>query len=104
MDKELSAWILFIRNGVNQVRRLIDVENWRHCQGELNPADLPTRGVSEKKLVDNELWWEGPAFLKDNILLTSTFETGSEIEIDDVKKNCRKGVRKNPTRSHALVT
>ena len=33
---------------------------------ELNPADLPTRGVTGKDLVDNKLWFEGPEFLRGN--------------------------------------
>ena len=37
-------------------------------------------------MVNNELWWEGPAFLKDDIPLRATSETGSEMEIDEVKK------------------
>ena len=59
-------WKQFVRNCVNEIRKLACVENWRHCPGELNPADLPTRRVTGKDLVDNKLWFEGPEFLRDN--------------------------------------
>ena len=74
------------------------------CLGELNPADLPTRGVSGKHLVDNELWWEGPAFSKDEIPLASASETGSEIETDEVKKIVEKELAKTaPEVIHSLL-
>ncbi|UYV65865.1 hypothetical protein LAZ67_3005759 [Cordylochernes scorpioides] len=37
-------------------------ENWHHVSGANNPADLPSRGSSVKKLIENK-WWEGPSFL-----------------------------------------
>ncbi|UYV84483.1 hypothetical protein LAZ67_X002352 [Cordylochernes scorpioides] len=37
-------------------------ENWHHVSGVNNPADLPSRGSSVKKLIEHK-WWEGPSFL-----------------------------------------
>ena len=37
-------WKQFVRNRVNEIRKLACVENWRHFPRELNSADLPTRG------------------------------------------------------------
>jgi len=38
-------------------------ENWRHCHGELNPADLPSWGpLSELK--GSTTWWKRPSFLQ----------------------------------------
>ena len=89
---------------MNQIRGLTNIENWRHCPGELNPADLPTRGVSGKQLVDNELWWQGPTFLKDDILLTSTSEKSLEIEIDEVKRIVEKELARSPPEvTHSLL-
>ena len=50
-------------NRVKEIRRLSPKNHWRHCPGHLNPADLPSRGVSGDKLLNNTLWWEGPPFL-----------------------------------------
>ena len=60
-------WKLYIQNRVETIRRLSDVNSWRHCPGEINPADLPTRGVSAKELVNNQLWWEGLGFLEEDL-------------------------------------
>ena len=37
-------WKQFVRNCVNEIRKLTCIENWHHCPGELNLADLLTRG------------------------------------------------------------
>ena len=67
--------------------------------------DLPTRGVSGKQLVDNELWWQSPVFLKDDILLTSTSEKSLKIEIDEVKQIVEKELaRSAPEVMHSLLS
>ena len=42
-----------------------------------NPADLLTRGESVSKLLTEEKWWNGPAFLKQD----STEWTETKIEV-----------------------
>ena len=41
-DKE---WKQFVENRVREIRTLIPAKCWHHCCGDLNPADLPSRGV-----------------------------------------------------------
>ena len=45
------------------IRKLTSKETWRHCPGSLNPADLPSRGLSAKELSTNKIWCNGPEFL-----------------------------------------
>ena len=33
------------------------------CPGSDNPADLPSRSADATSLINNTLWWNGPAFL-----------------------------------------
>ncbi len=55
----------FVANRVAEIQRHSDPEQWRHIPGEINPADLPTRGIMAANLCNNTLWLEGPEFLTD---------------------------------------
>ena len=55
-----KEWKQFVQNRVNDIRKLVRVECWSHCQGQNNPADIPSRGMTVRELVCNELWWNGP--------------------------------------------
>ena len=56
-------WRQYIEHRVTEIRRLSDSQLWRHCPGNLNPADIPSRGMNGEKLLVSKLWWNGPEFL-----------------------------------------
>lgn len=53
----------YIANRIEQIHELSDPSDWRWCPGSSNPADLPSRGVTLKDLVNNDQWWKGPKWL-----------------------------------------
>ncbi|CAB4014713.1 Hypothetical predicted protein [Paramuricea clavata] len=58
-----KTWKPYVQNRVKEIRELFDREKWRFCPGEINIADLPSRGCSAEELVRNHSWWKGPEFL-----------------------------------------
>ena len=56
----------FVENRCDEIKSITTPEDWNHCPGEENPADLITRGLSMTELLKNPLWLKGPSFiLKD---------------------------------------
>lgn len=65
LKKEPSQLQPFVANRVDRIQRQSKSEliTWRHVRGELNPADLISRGLMPQELVDNTKWFHGPDFL-----------------------------------------
>ena len=63
--KNREEWKQFVRHRVNEILKLSDKEDWSHCPGEDNPADIGSRGASPSKLRDSALWWNGPQWLSE---------------------------------------
>lgn len=60
-----QKWKPFVSNRVTEIvyQSLSNPEQWSHCSGKNNPADLPTRGQSVDNLIQSQLWWRGPPSL-----------------------------------------
>ena len=91
----------FVANRVGEIQKTTSPEQWRHVPGTINPADLPTRGISATALAESKVWLEGPAFLKDD---QSTWPAAPPLR-DNTKKieGCerRTVTRTHMTKSHA---
>ena len=53
-----SSLKLFESRRVEEILSISNCEHWYHIPSDLNPADLPTRGVSLYSIPD--IWWKGP--------------------------------------------
>ena len=54
----------YVQSRINEIRQRTNGFCWQHCPGNVNPADLPSRGMSAKQMVNSSMWWNGPEFLK----------------------------------------
>ena len=61
--KNPRIWKQFVQHHVDEIRSLTSPDTWRHCPGDLNPADIPLRELSAKELSTNRTWWNGTLFL-----------------------------------------
>ncbi len=54
---------VFVGNRVGKILESSTIDQWHHVPGELNPADIVTRGLPASDLVHSQ-WLSGPDFLK----------------------------------------
>ena len=59
-----NEWKQFVQHRVNKILTLTKKDEWGHVSGLENPADLGSRGVTIRQLVENKMWWEGPKWLR----------------------------------------
>lgn len=55
---------LFVGNRISIVQEHSNVQSWRHVASKDNPADLLSRSVTPGELINVEIWWIGPTFLR----------------------------------------
>jgi len=58
-----KEWKPWVENRVNEIRKIVPAEYWKHCPGIENPADIPLRGIMPTELTNCRLWRYGPAWL-----------------------------------------
>lgn len=61
-----SALKTFVGNRVSIIQSLTSEYEWRHVPSEDNPSDKLSRGVFPSKIVNLEIWWNGPGWLKNS--------------------------------------
>jgi hypothetical protein len=80
---ESRRFHVFVANRVQQIS-----QQWRHVSTKINPADLASRGLNATEMIDSDLWWKGPDFLRTNETLTTPAKDDLTLREDDpeVKK------------------
>ena len=61
-----GEWKQFVQHRVNEILRLTSKNEWGHCPGGENPADVGSRGTTATKLKEDKIWWEGPVWLSQD--------------------------------------
>lgn len=85
----------FVANRVGEIHRSTNPEQWRHIPGELNPADLPTRGLSAKDLANSKFWMEGPELVKAD---ESTWPP--QLPNDEIEEKIDENERRKAEQTH----
>ena len=74
-----KVWNPYVGNRVRRINELSDPSSWKHVRTKYNPADLPSRGLTVKDLLNNYLWFHGPEFLVDTSKVASDMVVGSPV-------------------------
>ncbi|XP_071579548.1 uncharacterized protein [Temnothorax nylanderi] len=59
-----SRFATFVANRIVRIQELTSPSQWKHIPGELNPADIVSRGCSPETLKSCNMWFNGPEFLQ----------------------------------------
>lgn len=94
-----GEWKQFVRQRVNEILRMKRKEDWAHCPGEQNPADIGSRGELASRLKENELWWWGPAWLSGPKEGWPVFEIGETPQSVDEERKVNVAVADVTTKS-----
>ena len=86
-DSQISlAWIkdfkTFVQNRLVVIRNNVHSDNWKYCSTNENPAHIIAK-IKMCYISTNNLWWEGPHFLKNNVEYDNRSRKQAKIEIDD---------------------
>lgn len=79
---------VYVAKRVKEINDVSEQECWNHVTTEENPADLISRGIEPKLLVDNKLWFSGPSWLGKNQaqwpvpINVSKYATASELQAE----------------------
>ena len=89
IENKSARFQRFVANRISYIHAHSSVESWFHVPGELNPADVASRGCSATDLVSNKRWIFGAEFLRELEEYWPKLELVQSIKDDDpeVKKS-----------------
>ena len=93
-----KPWKQYVSHRVNEIRRHSLSEEWNHCPGSVNPADMPSRGLKGSELCDSQHWWIGPEFL-----CKPQSEWPNTTSLSSVEEANLELIKEVPVISHSLV-
>ena len=85
ISNEKFRFKTFIANRISEIHNCTEKSQWRHLGGDINPADLLTRGVAKPcQLIGTNKkemsWLTGPAFLSGSAGLPERDTSIGEID------------------------
>jgi len=78
----------YVCNRVVAILEELPIPVWKHIPGKNNPADIASRGLLPTQLVNNDLWWHGPNFLKSKLCQWPPSDYKCVDPIPETKPDC----------------
>lgn len=66
LKKPYQTLKIFESNRVKEIQRLGKEVSWKHVRTHQNPADALSRGQFPNEFANNEIWFSGPKWLREN--------------------------------------
>ncbi|XP_011169928.2 uncharacterized protein LOC105202933 [Solenopsis invicta] len=60
-------WHVFVANRVSEIHSNSSPSQWKHVGSKDNPADLISRGTTPEQLINCDIWWNGPHWLRQEV-------------------------------------
>ena len=77
----------YVGNRVSDIISTIAPEKWSHVPSAQNPADCASRGILPSELIEHELWWNGPSWLKSEPSCWPKWRpTSVELPVDEERE------------------
>jgi len=64
LNDQSSRLKTYVANRVAQIMDITEAGQWNHIGTHENPADIPSRGLGPRELLEARLWWKGPTWLE----------------------------------------
>lgn len=90
---ESLRWKTYVANRVSEIHETTQKHECHYVQSIDNPADVLSRGCTPTELKNNNLWWNGPSWLrnphiKDEKLSSDTEKhTSSDVLVEEKVKS-----------------
>ncbi|GFY40882.1 putative RNA-directed DNA polymerase from transposon X-element [Trichonephila inaurata madagascariensis] len=81
----MGEWSIFLSNQIKEIAEISSPENWRHVPGQMNPANVLSRGCSPRHLLASN-WFEGPERLLGDAITWPTNELQCEVKVHDCER------------------
>ncbi|XP_011548524.3 uncharacterized protein LOC105380630 isoform X1 [Plutella xylostella] len=93
----------FVKNKVNDIQKITNIDDWRWVSSGNNSADLLSRGLAAERLGSSSLWWQGPSWLSEPIEKWPTFQLPkTEITLPETEQETHCNISTN--KSSELIT
>ncbi|XP_076385707.1 uncharacterized protein LOC105663446 [Megachile rotundata] len=82
-----KQWKTFVANRTAEIQTLSHGK-WLNVASSENPADIISRGISPTLLINNNLWWNGPSWLQEN-LPTQIYNNDNQLPAENISEEIR---------------
>ena len=92
----------YVSNQLLKIKKASLVKNWHHIPGEINPADLASRGAQIKSLINSSLWKFGPECWREGIKTTSKLVDFDKNTKEEIMKELSNTMKQNLANNYGL--